>query len=84
MQAKVSTIIFTPNVSFPAQSYLTIFVWQSTAKETSHTFRYLHSLIHVLDETVYCFLVHYFLYKRVWFTIVFLRLSSRYGFYAIP
>ena len=38
----------------------------------------------VPEEIVYSFSVHYFLDKRVWFIIIFLLLSSRYGFFAIP
>ena len=38
IQPKGSTIIFTSKFSFAVQSHLTIFVWQSTAKEISHTF----------------------------------------------
>ena len=37
-QPKVSTIIFTSKVSFAAESHLMVSVWQSTARETSHTF----------------------------------------------
>ena len=37
MQPKGSTIIVTLKFSFAVQSHLTIFVWQSTAKESSHT-----------------------------------------------
>ena len=38
----------------------------------------------VSEEIVYSFLVYYFLGKRVWFVIIFLPLSSRQVFFAIP
>ena len=38
----------------------------------------------VPEEIVYSFLVCYFSDKRVWYTIIFLSLSSTYGFFAIP
>ena len=38
IQPKVITIIFTSKFSLSAQLHLTIFVWQSTARETSHIF----------------------------------------------
>ena len=38
IEPKGSTVIFTSKFSFATQSHLTIFVWQSTTKETFHTF----------------------------------------------